>query len=350
MICNICYIFIMSYNTKGTAVQGGVKRGAKWVLFFYSVPSRPVSNRMKVWRKLLKAGAVQLKGAVYILPFSDEHYEFLQWLLSEVTSMKGEGAIVSIVKVDTMEDAEVIALFGRQREEEYKTVVKALDGLERRLQSIRKGASFPDGRAFPATFGKIRKDFEEIQKIDFFASVTGRSLKARLERAKIDLSRLSGNEGRTERPSEVRPRSATAYHGKLWVTRKRPFVDRMASAWLIRRFIDADASFGFLDEKDIAAAPEGLVLFDIRGGEFTHTGDLCTFEALTRAFGIKDKAVRKIAEIIHELDIRDGKYSNAEAAGIEEILTGLRKAERDDAVLLEKGMSIFEMLYLSITA
>lgn len=337
-------------KTGGTSRTRSPEGGAKWILFFYSVPSRPVSNRMKVWRKLLKAGAVQLKGAVYILPFSDEHYEFLQWLVSEVFSMKGEGAIVSIEKVDTMQDAEIAALFDRQREDDYQAVAKAVDDLERKLQSIRKGASYPDMRVFRAAYGKAIKDFEEIQKTDFFTSAAGRSLRARLEKANNELVRLSGFDSRPERPAEVRSRSVESYLGKTWITRRRPFVDRMASAWLIRRFIDRNASFGFIDEKDFAAAPKGPVLFDIRGGEFTHTGDLCTFETLVKAFGIKDKAVRKIGEIVHELDVKDGKYSAAEASGLEEILSGLRKAVKEDAELLERGMSVFEMLYLSKTA
>ena len=121
----------------------------------------------------------------------------------------------------------------------------------------------------------------------------------------------------------------------------------MASAWLIRKFIDRDASFAFADEKDMETVGKNSIAFDVRGGEFTHTGDLCTFEVLIKSFGLKDKALRKIAEIVHDLDMKDEKYNAAEAKGLEDILTGIRMTAKDDADALEKGMQIFEMLYMS---
>ena len=123
----------------------------------------------------------------------------------------------------------------------------------------------------------------------------------------------------------------------------------MAAAWLIRRFVDREAKFRFREEKDLGKLPSGEVAFDMQGGEFTHHGDLCTFEVLVRSFGIKDKAVRKIAEIVHDLDLKDDKYGNAAGSGIEEVLTGIRKTVKDDAEMLEKGIAVFEMLYQSRT-
>src|SRR5512147_2154400 len=112
----------------------------EWLLIFYSVPSQPVSNRMKIWRKLAKAGAVQLKGAVYILPATEEHEEFLQWLIGEVKSMGGDGAFVRTAEVKTMTGANIRELFLRQAEEAYRGFEKELDALERKVQSVRKGA------------------------------------------------------------------------------------------------------------------------------------------------------------------------------------------------------------------
>jgi hypothetical protein len=137
------------------------------------------------------------------------------------------------------------------------------------------------------------------------------------------------------------------YRGRIWVTRVHPFVDRMASAWLIRRFIDPAASFQFIQEGDLSKVTSDGVVFDMRGGEFTHQGDLCTFEVLVKTFNIRDKAVKKIAEIVHDLDVRDDKYDNPEDAGVEEILTGIRKTAKSDADGLERGMAAFEMLYQS---
>jgi len=121
----------------------------------------------------------------------------------------------------------------------------------------------------------------------------------------------------------------------------------MASAWLVRRFVDPDAKFRFIDEKDFGILSSGEISFDMQGGEFTHHGDLCTFEVLMRSFGIKDKAAKKIAEIVHDLDLKDDKYGNAAGSGIEEVLSGIRKTSKDDFDMLEKGMAVFEMFYAS---
>ena len=318
-----------------------------WILFFYTVPSKPVSSRMKVWRKLAKEGAVQLKGAVYILPFSDDHYEFLQWLVSEISEMKGEGMFTRIEHIDTMKDSEVIALFDRQRASDYMAIGKAFDDLERRLGSIRQGGRSQNIRGLSEQFGKLQKEFEEVRRIDFFSSKVGAALSERIRRAAAELKKLSGAETVKEGPLTISTRAAESYQGKSWATRKRPFIDRMASAWLIRRFIDKSASFDFIDEKDMEAAGKNSVVFDMRGGEFTHAGDLCTFEVLIKSFGLKDKVLKKIAEIVHDLDMKDDKYKSAEAKGLEDILTGIRKTAGDDRDALEKGMQVFEMLYVA---
>jgi len=325
----------------------GTIKGQGWILFFYSVPSKPVSNRMKVWRRLTKAGAVQLKGSVYILPYNDEHYEFLQWLVSEIAEMQGEAGFVKTEKIDTMKDSEIITLFDTQRADDYKNIGKALDDLERRLSNIQKGGKAQNIKDISEQFAKVLRNFEEVHKVDFFSSREGQTLNERIKRTKTNLKTLSGVEPGKEKHVAITPRKPEDYHGKTWVTRKKPFIDRMASAWLIRRFIDKNASFEFMDEKDMEAVGENSIVFDIRGGEFTHVGDLCTFEVLVKSFGCKDKTVRKMAEIIHDLDMKDEKYRSAEAKGLEDILIGIRKAAKDDADALERGMTVFEMLYVS---
>lgn len=318
-----------------------------WILFFYTVPSRPVSNRMKVWRKLTKAGAVQLKGSVYLLPYNDDHYEFLQWLSSEIGEMKGEAGFVKTEKIDSMKDPELIALFNTQRANDYKPIGKALDDLERRLSSIQKGGKAQNGKGISEEFGKIMKNLEEVQKVDFFTSGEGRALHERVKRTRLSLKTLAGAEPIKEKPVAITPRKLEDYQGKTWATRKKPFIDRMASAWLIRRFIDKHASFEFIDEREMDSLRKGSVVFDIKGGEFTHIGDLCTFEVLVKSFGFKDKTVRKMSEIIHDLDLKDDKYKSAEAKGLEDILTGIRKTTEVDSEALEKGMAVFEMFYMS---
>lgn len=318
-----------------------------WLLFFYTVPSKPVSNRMKIWRKLIKAGAIQLKGAVYILPFSDDNYELFQWLVTEVAEMRGEGAFARIRHIETISDSEIISLFNQQRTNDYRNIEKALDDLERRVGGIRQGGRAQDMKGFSGQFARISKDFEDARKIDFFSSKDGEALNVRIRRCSADLKKVSGTETKKASRLTISPRAVDAYQGKVWVTRKKPFVDRMASAWLIKRFIDKNASFDFIGENNIDAAGRHSIIFDMRGGEFTHTGDLCTFEVLVRSFGLKDKKLKKMAEIVHDLDTRDDKYKSAEASGLEVILAGIRRTAKDDRDALEKGIQVFEMLYMS---
>jgi hypothetical protein len=316
-----------------------------WILFFYSVPAKPVNNRMRVWRKLLGAGAIQLKGAVYLLPRGDEQTEFVQWLIAEITAKRGEAAFVQVEHIDTMEDAELIELFNRQRAQEYGPLAQGFTDLERRLASIRKGGSGQHTKGLAAQFAKLQRGFEAVQQLDFFASPAGLTLQEKMQRLKAELDTLQPVTGRMTPPETIPTRNAADYYGRTWITRTKPFVDRMASAWLIKRFIDPQATFAFLADGQKAQAR--AILFDMPGGEFTHVGELCTFEVLLKAFGITAAPLKKMAELVHDLDLKDGKYGRAEARGVEEILTAIRKTAADDKETLRRGMEIFEMLFLS---
>jgi hypothetical protein len=218
--------------------------------------------------------------------------------------------------------------------------------LERKVQSIRKGTKLHDKRSLSDLFGRLLRDFEDIGKRDFFSAERGRSVGGRVRQLEAALKGLD-KEG-SEEKQVILAKKASLYQKRVWITRTRPFVDRMASAWLIRRFIDKAAVFQFIEERELSARKDA-VAFDMRGGEFTHHGDLCTFEVLVKAFGIKDKAVKKIAQLVHDMDVKDDKYGNAEATGVEDILSGIRKTAQDDTDALERGMAVFEMLYQSRT-
>lgn len=319
----------------------------EWLLIFYSVPSRPVSNRMKIWRKLAKAGAVQLKGAVYILPDSEEHEEFFHWLLGEVKAMGGDGAFVRVSEIKAMAEGDISELFLRQAGKEYRGLERHIDALERKVQSVKKGTTGSAATVLSGQFLKLKKEFEAARERDFFGSPAGGIFLKRIRVLEGSVKSLE-----QKRPSvavRIEPKRASDYQGRTWATRKNPFVDRMASAWLIKKFIDPKASFKFMDERDLAKPGDKTISFDVRGGEFTHAGDLCTFEVLVKSFGIKDKAVRRLAEIVHDIDVKDEKYKNPETAGLEEILTGIHKSFKNDDAALEQGMRAFEMMYLSKT-
>jgi len=319
-----------------------------WLLFFYTLPSKPARNRMTIWRKLLKAGTLPFKGSVYMLPNTEEHHEFLTWLVSEVISMKGEGSFVHVDKIETDNNQKIINSFNQDRGNDYQRILKELDEIERKITSTRIGGASQDKKNIACQIRKCQRDFEDIRKIDFFISQRGREVGRRLDKIITTLNSLSGTE-RENHAGTIAAARTEDYQHKTWATRKRPFVDRFASAWLIKKFIDRYASFVFVDEKDIDNIAKDIIPFDIRGGTFTHAGALCTFEVLMKSFGLKDKTLRKIAEIVHELDIRDDKFRTLEAKGIEDILSGIRKTIKDDHEALEKGMAVFEMLYASKT-
>jgi hypothetical protein len=317
-----------------------------WLLFFYTLPSKPVRNRMTIWRKLLKVGALPFKGSVYILPYNEEHYEFLTWLVSEVLSLKGEGSFVRVEKIETIDNQQTISLFNEQREAAYQRILKEIDEIERKLSGTKIGGASQDKKKLAKQIRKSQRDFEDIKKIDFFFSKRGLEVEKRLDRIITTLNGLSGTETNKHTVTIASVRIEDYQH-KRWITRKRPFVDRFASAWLIKKFIDKNPSFAFIDEKDLDNMGKDVISFDIRGGRFTHAGDLCTFEVLMKSFALKDKTLKKLAEIVHELDLKDDKFRTPEAKGIEDILYGIRKTVKDDYEALGKGMSIFEMLYVS---
>lgn len=286
-----------------------------------------------------------IKGAVYVLPYNEENLELFQWLVSEVASMKGEGAFVLVDKIETMNDKDIIELFNYQRGRDYSLIEKNMEELERKTSSIRKGTGMPAHKKLSGPLNKLLKEFEDVRKIDFFSSKAGIALKKKIEVLQKEIQGLSKSGER--QIHEVIARGIEDYQGKAWVTRKRPFVDRMASAWLIKTFIDKYAVFRFINEQDVEGLDKDSVAFDVRGGEFTHIGDQCTFEVLIRSFDLKDKALKKIAGMVHELDIKDEKYKSAEAKGVEDILMGIRKTTKDDMECLERGITVFEMLYAS---
>lgn len=319
-------------------------RHLSWLLFFYSAPSKPVSKRMKIWRRLQQLGTLHLKGSVYLLPYSDERKKHFSELASEVAALGGEADFVVAECIETMQNEEIIALFNAARTQAYGQTEKRMHALEQKVGSMQKGSKTATPEELLTEFRKIEKMTSDIVAVDFFGSEQGKNFAKRIQTLADQLDETSHGKAPASTP-EIEPRKPGDYRKRIWATRTNPFVDRMASAWLIRRFIDNDARFVFID--DPSKAPVGAVLFDMASGEFTHHGDLCTFEVLIKSFGLKQKPLKKMAELVHELDIKDGRYAVPEASGIEELLTGIRKTAKSNADALEKGIAVFEMLYSS---
>jgi hypothetical protein len=311
----------------------------RWLLLFHHLPPRPAYLRVKVGRRLQGLGAVALKNSVYVLPRGDQAREDFQWLRREIVSGGGEATVCEAGLVEGHSDADVEALFVRAREADYA----ALAGEARRLERVLAGArthvpagSDQDRQAL----ARLRRRLAEVARIDFFGAPGRNAAEGRLAGIEARLR------PRAPQPARRPPGFAGPHQGCTWVTRSGVRVDRIASAWLIRRFIDPKARFKFVPGH--AYAPrKGELRFDMFEGEFTHDGDLCTFEVLLREFARREAALRSLGEIVHDIDVKDGKFARPEAAGLERLLAGLCLRHPGDQARLAEGAGLFESLYES---
>lgn len=313
-------------------------RRPAWLLFVHQLPSSESNLRVRVWRRLQQLGALARKQAVYVLPDSETAREDLQWLRQEVERAGGEADVFAASGLDLETEERLVREFRDMRQQSYAAIVE--DAERARLAhdrwSRRKRGQAPDTARL---LDGIRQRWLQQQRIDYFGS-PGRD-EAAQSIAALEDALGQGTPG--ARPSPRRLLDTASYRRRLWVTRPRPGVDRMSSAWLIRRFIDPDARFGFAETVD--AAPEGSIPFDMFGGTFTHVGARCTFEELSDAFDLRDPAVVRIAAIVHDLDLKDGRFGIPDATVVGTLIEGLQRAHEDDAVLLEQGIALFDALY-----
>jgi len=309
----------------------------RWLTLLMSLPPTPTRHRVGVWRKLQRIGAVKLRGAAWILPETAETTELFQWLVQEIQSFRGEATLLRVDRIDTMADDQVTALFHKARAAEYHAVVQGCREVAAQIDRLKVAhrGSVPQVRA---RLDALKRELDRIQAIDYLDSPTGRRAKAAWE---ATAKRLRAIETRPAIGSK-RHRGSVPPAGSTWVTRPRPHIDRIASAWLIKRFCDPTARFAFADAAD--AGRKGIP-FDILGAEFGHQGADCTFETLVKRFGIKDRRVRVIAEIVHEADLHDGKFTRNESTGVDFAIRGLAASTQEDQELLERGMAIFDGLY-----
>ena len=305
------------------------------LLLLVGVPPHPSSLRVRVWRRLRTLGAVPLKRSAYLLPDTAERYEDFQWLAQEIQRDGGDATLVRVAQIENVTPADVLALFHEPRDADYK----ALAGRYRKLLARTDTKSEAARARVQEELVRLAKDHQRIRDIDFFDAPGGAEVR-RLEEA-ITM--------RTRRPESPRREAPAALdlktlRGRRWVTRPRPHVDRVASAWLIKRFIDAEAQFVFAPPAEF---PADAIAFDAPGVELTHHGEDCTFETLVKRAGLRDRRLARLAEIVHEADLRDGKYVHEEARGIDVAIRALLAASPDDHLVLAQGMALFEGLYVT---
>jgi hypothetical protein len=311
----------------------------RWLLLIHQIPPKPDYLRVKIGRRLQRVGAVPVKNSVYVLPNNGQSFEDLQWIASEITDSGGDASICRADFIDSLTSDQIEHLFRVARNEEFAEIEAAARELW--IAARRRGgeARRPHGKGIAEELGRLRKRLTATIAIDFFDAPARPMAEEALALVDAELApkRLTTRRasGRLER---------AAYRGRLWVTRQGIFVDRMASAWLIRRFIDPAARFKFVSADDSRVAKQG-VRFDMFGGDFTHEGDQCTFETLLQRFGLEDLALAEIAQIVHEIDLRDGKFERDDVCGIERVLAGIAEAHPDDESRLERGIALFDDLY-----
>jgi hypothetical protein len=308
-----------------------------WLLLIHQLPAKPAYLRVKIWRRLQDIGAVAVKNAVHALPMNEETQEDFEWLLREIHEGGGEAFICEARLSDGLSDEEVRTLFDRARDADYAELAKEAQGLASSLR--RKGAG-DTATELRAQVARLRRRLAEIAAIDFFGTIgreTAEGLLRGLE-SQLDKDEPVASKAKTE------PNLAETLRNRAWVTREGVYADRIASAWLIRRFIDPEARFKFVSGKGYRPQ-EGELRFDMFQAEFTHEGDKCTFEVLLERAGLKDSALRAIAEIIHDIDLKDDKFGRTEVAGIRTLLDGIRASTSDDGRRIDRGTEVFNDLY-----
>lgn len=307
--------------------------GARWVLFMPAIPARPASVRVKVWRRLQAIGAIGLRGAVYALPNRAACVELFEWVGRELRALGGQAAICEGRFLDDLSDDDIARRFVAARDADYRAIADAA------ATELAKRRRTPRARA--ETHARLAARLAEVRAIDYL-DAPGRA------RAEARLAQLARTVAAPRSPELAlapmpRPRGAT------WVTRAGVHVDRVASAWLVVRFIDPRARFKFVPAKGYVPR-RGELRFDMFEAELTHVGDRCTFEVILERMGPRDPALRAIADVVHDLDLKDGRYGRDETAGVAAMLDGVCRDDRDDRARLAAAFPLFDALHATFAA
>jgi len=304
---------------------------SRWLLLIHQLPPSPPYLRVKVARRMQRIGAVAIKNTVYVLPTAENTLEDFQWTVREIRSGGGEANVFEARVIEGLTDDEIQQLFTSARDEDYariateaKDLLKAASRKKRDLGQLGSGLL------------RLRERMSEIQAIDFFGATKGHVVAALLDQI---AGRLA------EKPPALPESAPVVYRGRTWVTRAGVHIDRMASAWLIQRFIDAEATFKFVQGKHYGPEPDE-VRFDMFDAEFTHEGDRCTFEVLVDRLGIGNAAVRAIAEVVHDIDLKETKFNRPETPGMAMLIASIAMAHHDDDDRLARAAAVLEDVYV----
>ena len=304
----------------------------QWLLLTHQLPSRPSNARVKTWRRLQGIGAGPTRTSVYVLPNTEHCRGEFYWLRREIVALGGDAIVFVAEPRDPRESGRLVAAFRRAREEDYRSLSVQARRLAAAVNGRRAGAR---GAARERAVRSLRDRFEAVTRIDFFHARGRETVHAVIGALERSLEQPLAHQN-----SDGDGHTAAEFQSRRWVTRPRPSIDRLSSAWLIRRFIDPFATFAFtLDPR-----PDD-VPFDMPGIGFTHqdrNGVMCTFETLAAQFRIQDPVVLRLSRIVHDLDLKDARFGLPETAAVGHVIDGLRGLYADDHVLLEQGISFFD--------
>ena len=317
----------------------------KWLFLVSQVRTNNSRERVKVWRQTKKVGALLYRNSVYVLPYSKERMEDFQWLCQEIRDSKGDASVFISESHNAAENRTLVRLFQESRTTDYAALINSADKMRERIQRAQGLAASPSLiKEIDKGYKSLLVTFQETQRLDFFNNTLAKRVKGALNNIQSELATLkpsSAGEG------AFPIRSRRGFRKKIWATRKHIHIDRVCSCWLIRRFIDPKATFVFALEIKL---PKNAIPFDVMGAEFGHHGDCCTFETLLNSFQLKDKALAEIAEIVHDIDLKDQKFKRPEAPGIDAIIRSLSDSLRNDHKTMEIGSVILDALYQRLSS
>lgn len=313
----------------------------KWLFLVHQVKTTNSRERVKVWRLIRTVGAVSFRNSVYVLPFNKERLEDFQWLCQQIRDAKAEASVFVAESRDANEDKALRMLFVRKSEAVYTALLSRHERLLERIGRAKSEAHLLERLLKPLTkeAREIAEEFGEAERLAFFGAPSE-------ERARVAIHKVTTAITMIQPPAQPdtppRRRDPCAFHGKTWATREDIHIDRLCSAWLIRRFIDPKARFVFAHESKL---PKQAILFDVFGAEFSHHGNNCTFETLVKVFQLKDVAIAALAEMVHDIDLKDDKFKRAEAAGLDLVVCALVATLGHDRERLEAGMVVLDAIY-----
>lgn len=301
---------------------------APWLLLVFSLPAKSASQRVEIWRKLQRYGVLALSSAGYVLPNSAMNQERMEWLAASIRTYKGQASVIQVRAFDDLPPEKLKRLFVEARSRDYRKL----------LNETKKLLVLPPANRSRRQLNRIRRRLVEIQEIDFFGTPLRPNLEKLLARAEDPEAAVKTGRREIKRDQ---------YSNRAWLTRPRPGIDRVSSAWFIRQFVDPKARFLFDDDPDKHPSAIPFDMFCEKG--FGHRGEDCTFETLCKEFAVRDNKVKRIAQIVHDADFGDEKFGRIEGRGLDKVLAGWAKLDITDQELLQRGMDLIDGLYESLS-